>query len=125
MMTPTARTLAALRKLGYLAAVVEKWLPRIKRRQDLFGFGDVLAVHPGDRVFMIVQATTGSNVASRLNKARALPALTTWLGAGGTFEVWGWKKMKGRWHVRRVAVDAELQAVELTPRRRRRHRNEP
>ncbi len=33
-MTPTARSLALLRRSGYLAAVVEKWIPRINRRRD-------------------------------------------------------------------------------------------
>jgi hypothetical protein len=40
-MTPTARTLAFLRRAGYLAAVVESWLPHTFRRRDLFGFADV------------------------------------------------------------------------------------
>ena len=57
-MTPTAHTLALLRREGYIAAVVEKWLPRVNLRQDVWGFGDVLAAHPVGRVVLIVQATT-------------------------------------------------------------------
>lgn len=48
MSSPTQRTLAALRKLGYLAAVVEKWNHGAHIRQDLFGFIDVLAIGGGD-----------------------------------------------------------------------------
>jgi hypothetical protein len=35
--TPTARTMSALREAGYTPAVVERWLPRLNIRQDLFG----------------------------------------------------------------------------------------
>ena len=37
-MSPTA--LSHLRRLGFLAAVVERWLPKVNRRSDLFGVGD-------------------------------------------------------------------------------------
>lgn len=122
-MTPTARTLNLLRRSGYIAAVVERWLPRVERRQDLFGFADVLAVHPQDRAFLLVQATSASNVASRLTKAKSKPELRDWLRAGGTFEVWGWFQRDGHWQVRRVAVQTDgLTTVELTPRPRRRRR---
>jgi hypothetical protein len=36
-MTPTARSLAHLKALGYEERVVEKWNPFAKIRQDLFG----------------------------------------------------------------------------------------
>jgi hypothetical protein len=35
-MTPTARTLALMRRSGYLAAMVESWLRYANRRRDLF-----------------------------------------------------------------------------------------
>jgi hypothetical protein len=126
-MTLTGRTLVHLRRLGFLAAVVECWLPRVNRRRDLFGFADALAVHPQDRLFLLVQATTAGHVAARLAKARGRPELAAWLKAGGAFEVWGWCRRGGRWHVRRVAVhDADLAAVEVQalPRRRRRRKGE-
>ncbi len=112
-MTPTQRTLAELRRLGYLAAVVEKWNPHAKVRQDLFGIVDVLAIGtPGEPeipelgVTLAVQATTGSNVASRIDKLRASPALPRLLGAGWHVEVWGWRKSARtkRWELRREVV---------------------
>ena len=48
-MSPTQRSLAHLKALGYQARVVEKWNPFAKVRQDLFG-GDVLALKPGSPV---------------------------------------------------------------------------
>jgi hypothetical protein len=115
-MTPTARTLALLRREGFIAAVVERWLPVVCRRSDVWGFGDVLAANPTARVVLIVQATTADHVANRLTKARGRPELASWLQAGGAFEIHGWRRHGGRWHVRRVAVRAEgLGAVETRP----------
>jgi hypothetical protein len=44
MSSPAQRTLQALRRDGYLAAVAEKWNAFSRTRADLFGFADVLAV---------------------------------------------------------------------------------
>jgi hypothetical protein len=82
-MTPTARTLALLRRQGYIAAVVERWLPGANRRSDVWGFGDVLAADPAGRVVLLVQATTADHLAARLTKARRRPELAAWLRAGG------------------------------------------
>jgi hypothetical protein len=122
-MTPTARSLAWLRRAGYLAAVVERWIPRAGLRSDLWHFADVLACHPRDRLFLLVQATSADHLAHRLRKARARPELALWLKAGGRFEVWGWFKRAGRWAVKRVAVRAQdLADVVLSAPRRRRPR---
>jgi hypothetical protein len=89
--SPTARTLARLRKEGWTASVVERFNPHAEVRQDLFGFIDVLAIRPGEPP-LAVQATTGTNAAARLKKALALPALRTWLDAGSRLEAHGWSK---------------------------------
>jgi hypothetical protein len=116
-MTPTARTLDYLRRAGYLADVVERFLPAVNRKRDCFGVGDVLAVHPAGRAVLLVQATTGDHVADRLRRIQARPETPGLLKAGVGVEVWGWSLRAGRWTVRRVAVRVEdLAAVELTPR---------
>jgi hypothetical protein len=122
MMSPTARTLKYLRAEGWLAAAVEKWLPRINRKSDLFGVADVLAVHPRDGLFLLVQATSAGHVADRLQRCRSRAELALWLRAGGRFEVWGW----GPRGLKRVAVRPEdLAAVVLTaPRPRRAWKDE-
>jgi hypothetical protein len=114
-LTPTARTLDLLRRSGYQAAVVEKWLPHAGVRSDLWRFGDVLAV--SDRReprFLIVQCTTLAHTADRLRKARECPELRTWLRAGGAFEVWGWYRKGKGWEVRRVAVQGSDLAEVVT-----------
>ncbi len=126
-MSPTARTLAHLRRLGFLADVVERWLPHVRRKRDLFGIGDVLAVHPRDRLVLLVQATTGAHVADRLARIQRRAELPLLLRAGVSVEVWGWFLRGERWHVRRAALRAEdLGPVELqpAPRPRRERRGE-
>lgn len=119
-MTPTARTLQALRKLGYLAAVVESWVPRINVRRDLFGLADVLAIHPRDKLVLLVQATSDANVSARLRKIMGLPVAAELLRAGLTVEVWGWSQRRGRWQVRRVPVVLDqVEVVAVRPPRRR------
>jgi hypothetical protein len=120
MTSPTARTLARLRRRGYLAGVVERWLPRANVRKDLFGCADVLAVHPRDRAFLLVQCTSLAHVGDRLRKAKARPELAAWLQAGGAFEVWGWARRGRRWAVKGVAVrpgDLAAVVIEALPRR--------
>jgi hypothetical protein len=124
-MTPTQHSLAYLRRHGYLPAVVERWIPRINRRADLWHFADLLAVHPGRKEFLQVQVTTAANVAARLAKARAQPELAPWLAAGGRFHVHGWRCVDGRWHVRVVVVqtgDLEPVTIATPPRKRRKSR---
>lgn len=109
MSSPTARSLALLRDLGYRAKVVERWNPYAKIRQDLFGV-DILALKPGEPV-LVVQATTGANHAARRTKLEEEGFTALWEGAGVTIEVWSWSKQGLRgsrkvWTVRREALSA-------------------
>lgn len=102
-MTPTQRTLAELRKRGYRAAVVEKWNPHVKRRNDLFGVIDVLGIGNGETV--AVQTTSGSNVAARVTKISECEALPDMRDAGWRVIVHGWRKnAKGRYVLREIDV---------------------
>jgi hypothetical protein len=124
MSSPTARTLTHLRRLGYLAAVVERWLPRVERKRDLFGVGDILAVHPRDQQVLLVQATSAPHVADRLRRVQARPETAMLLRAGVGVEVWGWCRRGDRWKLKRVAVrrgdPAPLVLEAPAPRRARR-----
>jgi hypothetical protein len=125
--SPTALTLATLRKAGYTAAVVERFIAQVNVRVDLWHFADVIACHPGERCILLVQCTSLPHVGDRLRKAQSRPEVATWLRSGGAFQVWGWRKVGDRWHVRIVQVKAEdLAAVEVQalPRRRRPRKGE-
>jgi len=114
-MSPTQRTLEECKRLGWLAGVVERWQQQSRRRIDLFGFVDVVAIENPNYVnpprFIAIQATSGSNVAARVRKINeeCREAADAWRAAGGVIEVWGWARHKKAvdrkfWRVRRVRV---------------------
>lgn len=101
MSSPTQRSLAELRKRGYLAQVVEKWIAAVKRRQDLYGFIDILAIR--DDEILGVQATSGDHVAERVAKIAEHEHVGAVRKAGIRIAVWGWRKnAAGRWQLREV-----------------------
>lgn len=108
-MTPTQRSLKLLRDRGWIAEKVERpWNPYTKRTQDLFDFGDILCFN--SEMTMIVQTTSGSNVASRLTKIKASRIAKLWLKSGyRMIVVHGWRKVGPRgkrkmWACREVTV---------------------
>lgn len=99
MSSPTQRTLAMLKKDGWMPAVVEKWNPHARIRQDLFGIIDVIGVRDGQTIG--VQSTSASNMSSRIKKIEASDSIATLRKAGWVIHVHGWKKnSKGRWECR-------------------------
>jgi hypothetical protein len=93
-MSPTARTQLRLRVEGYIVANVERYNPWSKRRQDLFGFIDTLAIN--EQEFLAIQSTSGANHAARVEKVaeglRRLPMLTRFVRV----EVWSWSQRVAR-----------------------------
>jgi len=90
--SPTQRSLKYLRDLGYHCAIVERWNPHTRIRQDLFGFADLLCIqknHPP----LLVQVTS-SGWSSRLKKIKEEPLSKLALASGFNIEVHGWRKLK-------------------------------
>ena len=102
MSSPTQRSLKLLRKAGYRAAVVEKWNPHAKIRQDLWGFVDVLAIRKGETV--AVQACHYSDVSKRVEKIANHENVGAVREAGWRIIVHGWHKVGRRYQVREVDV---------------------
>ena len=97
--SPTARSLALLRAMGYDAQVVEYYHGPSKKRRDLFGCIDIVGAH-SDLGILGVQATTGAHHAERFKKAVAC-SVTKWLEAGAHLQIWSWtKKADKKWHCR-------------------------
>jgi len=121
-MSPTQRTLKHLRKLGWCCQVVEKWIPRVNVRKDLFDAIDIVAIKRGVWGVLGVQATTRTNLSHRLAKAAASPALELWLWCRNHFQVWGWSQVNGIWRPKIVTLRAGQMrpVVNHNPRRRRR-----
>src|SRR3546814_5061317 len=92
--SPTARTLAKLRADGWLAWVVEKWIPQTRKRSDLFGFIDILAQRDGE--VLAVQATSRSNVSSRVNKIAGHENVAAVRAAGRAIAVQGSGEVKSK-----------------------------
>ena len=88
--SPSARSLAWLRKEGYLGQRVEHWNSFARRSIDLFGVIDIVCLRPGVPGVLGIQATTGSNVAARRTKCLASQALRAWLASQNQFEIHGW-----------------------------------
>jgi len=102
-MSPTQRSLKHYRDLGYIAGVVERWIPQARKRSDLFGILDIVAVGNGETVG--VQTTSASNVSARVKKIADSEAIGELREAGWRVIVQGWRKnAKGRWVVREVDV---------------------
>lgn len=108
MSSPTARSLEKLRKDGFIAAVVEKWVPcgpqgykgKIITR-DVWNFGDILACKVGQIGATLVQTTTAGNMNARIDKIKSIAESGIWLAAGNRIVVHGWSK-KGKAGARKL-----------------------
>lgn len=105
MTSPTARSLAELRRLGATCQVVEHWNAFSRKRNDLFGVIDIVAVHPSRQGVLGIQATSAGNITARMKKSMEEPRLKVWLKAGNTFQVWGWGKRGPRGKLKKWTLD--------------------
>lgn len=116
-MTPTSRTLNWCRKQGWIAGVVEHWIPRLRIRRDLFGVFDVIAAGPG--LIYGIQTTSGSNVSKRLDKIAGTPEAKVWIESGGAILVHGWRrptKTRRKWSLRIVEASVQDGIIVFTER---------
>lgn len=118
MTSPTQRSLAALRERGMLAEVVERWNPYTRKRKDLFGFVDIVAVlaSTGDPFF--VQTTSGANLAARRDKiiglAAEFPAVAALIRTGRVV-LHGWSKRGPRGKRKTWTLREEIVTYEQSP----------
>lgn len=106
MSSPCQRSLAHLRKNGWTACVVERFIAPRKIRVDAFGFGDILAMRwfrdiggvakELNSEIMLVQTTTGSHFAERRKKINSLQSSADWVMSGGKILLHGWSKQGPR-----------------------------
>lgn len=98
-MSPVERTLKELRKQGMYAEVTEKWNAYARKRHDLFGIVDVLALDI-NRGFIGVQCTGldfSSHWKAFTTDKLKVRACINWLKTpGGYLEIWSWRKLKVR-----------------------------
>lgn len=106
-LSPTQRTLRALKGEGRLCGIVERYIqaPGMKFgfRKDLFGIIDIIAL---DSLHGIVGIqSTGTDFQGHMRKMTdneetysdtgmtRVEASLEWLQAGGRLELWGWRKL--------------------------------
>lgn len=113
MSSPTAKSLALLRKEGFTACVVEKYNKFARVRNDAFGYGDILCFKDG--ITMLVQTTTAANVMARIDKIKAMKTAIDWAITTDVrlIEIHGWglygKKGKRKlYRCRRFELDNAL-----------------
>ena len=124
--SPTARTLRECRDRGWVAEVVERWIPyyiengeQSKRgvRKDLFGFIDIVALTPNG--ILAIQACANSSLSKRVDKIRyeCNEVALLWLDSGGLISCWGWKRYKKPverkwWRVTERAITFDVLKIE-------------
>ena len=102
-MSPTARALDTLRRLGWQHDVVERTITR-KIKKDFLGIIDIIAID-GSTTYGI-QVTSGSNHAARRDKILASDNSVHWLKSPHRRrEVWSYRKTaKDGWQLRRESI---------------------
>lgn len=89
--SPTERTMVYLRKFWSIVEKTEHWNQYSRRRNDLFGFIDVLAME--NSAMLAVQATSTSNMGARVKKILASDKAWHWIqDYNRRIVVMGWKK---------------------------------
>ena len=83
-----------------MPAVVESFNSFTKQRKDLNGFIDILAIKKDET--LAIQATSRSNISSRVKKIAECEHVGAVREANWRIEVWGWAKINGRWQLKRV-----------------------
>jgi len=90
----TQRTLRALKQQGYISGIVERFNPyagEFGKRIDLFGFIDIISIKP---IGICAVQSCGSDFRKHDKKILENEYAPEWIKAGGSIELWGWRKVK-------------------------------
>jgi hypothetical protein len=96
--SPTQLSLKKLREDGWLAEVVERWIPGANIRKDLWGWVDIVALKDGET--LAVQTTSYSNMSARAKKIAESETVAEVRKANWSIQVHGWHKKDNRWVVK-------------------------
>ena len=99
MISPTQRTLAALREIGRTVDICERWIRNPKHpaggfRKDMFGFLDIVCLDPVQGIVGV--QSCGQDFKAHIDKItiECKENAVKWLECNGKIEVWGWRKVK-------------------------------
>ena len=85
-------SLEMLRNEGWQCQKVEHWNAFARRRQDLFGFIDILCMSESHCCFLAVNAMQSQEINNHVAKLRKSIMATIFLACGGRIHLHGWKK---------------------------------
>jgi len=91
-----------LEEKGYTVEKTEHFNFFAKKRFDLLGVGDLIALN--GKEILLVQVTSRNNLSTRSVKASESEKLKLWLSAGGLFVLHGWDKYKNRWRIKEMTL---------------------
>lgn len=104
-------SMEALRDDGYLVGKTEHWNPWVPPNgimQDLFGFIDLVAIRPGEKITGV--QVTKEHVPEHIEKIQANKAAKVWLESNGRIVVHHWRELgpKGnkKWTLEVIEVTA-------------------
>lgn len=98
-MTLTQRTTKMMQDQGYMVATVEYFNYYTRRKHDLFGCIDLLAIGNGETI--AIQVTSKSNMSARIKKIEASEALPEMLRSKWRILVHGWwRGTNGRYQLK-------------------------
>ena len=97
-LSPTQRTLKAMKDQGRLCGIVERFNPHVGThgiRQDLFGFIDIIAIDPVDGIVAI--QSCGQDFSGHIKKIQEErnEIAFEWM-KHAKCELWGWRKVKNK-----------------------------
>lgn len=95
-MTPTQRTLRAMREQGRLCGIVERFNAHVGPygiRQDLFGFIDIIAIDPVHGIVAVQSCGQSFGDHVKKLKEERNEAVFEWCKHAHC-ELWGWRKVK-------------------------------
>lgn len=96
------RSVALLRERGYQVATVEHYNAFTRRKHDLFGCIDLLAIGHGETV--AVQVTSKGHLSDRRHKIEEAEAYPEMLRSGWRIVLHGWYKEKNRWQLKELEL---------------------
>ena len=95
--SPTQLSLAMLREDGWFCWITEHYNYYARKKQDLWGFIDIIALKPGQ--VLGVQTTTASNMSARIKKIADHENVGNVRESGVMLHVHGWHQDdKKKWH---------------------------
>ena len=103
--SPSALSKELMESEGYVVDTVERFIPGANIRKDLFGFGDLLAIHKnGLGTPRLIQTTSRSNVSARVAKINESPLFPI-VSQFFVVEVHGWYLSKSGQDLRRIIME--------------------